>query len=118
VGRKGPLLQFPQVYFVVGGLAAACFAVIAALRTPPPAPVAMYTAWLVALSVKAETTQRKATISRKKWMATEMINPRLLITRVSQYLNISASPNLRKEGGGGTSVGLDRNRLFSSTLIA
>jgi hypothetical protein len=47
-----------------------------------------------------------------------MINPRLLITRVSQYLKISRMPNLRKEGGGGTSVGLGRNRLFSSTLIA
>ena len=31
MGRKGTLLQFPQVYFVVGGLAAACFALIAVL---------------------------------------------------------------------------------------
>ena len=34
----GPKLrQFPQLYFVVGGLAAACFAIVAALHTPEPA---------------------------------------------------------------------------------
>ena len=36
--RRARLLRFPQVYFVVGGLAAACFAVLAVLRPPPPAP--------------------------------------------------------------------------------
>ena len=30
------LLQFPQVYYVVGTLAAACFAVLLALHTPAP----------------------------------------------------------------------------------
>ncbi len=36
--------QFPQLYFVMGGLAAACFALVATLRTPPPAPVPHETA--------------------------------------------------------------------------
>lgn len=31
------LLRYPQIYYVVGGLAAACFAVIAVWRTPPSA---------------------------------------------------------------------------------
>ncbi|MDO8544308.1 MAG: von Willebrand factor type A domain-containing protein [Opitutaceae bacterium] len=40
-GRKRPsaparLLRFPQLYYVVGGLAAACFAIMAALHQPPP----------------------------------------------------------------------------------
>lgn len=37
------LLRYPQIYYVVGGLAAACFAVIAVWRTPPttvPRPTA------------------------------------------------------------------------------
>ena len=40
-GRK--LLQFPQVYYVVGGLAAACFAVIVALNPPEPRQAAART---------------------------------------------------------------------------
>ncbi len=34
-GVLGRLLQFPRGYFVIGGLAAACFAVMFALRAPP-----------------------------------------------------------------------------------
>ena len=34
----GKLIKFPQVYYVIGGLAAACFAVIVAFRAPPPHP--------------------------------------------------------------------------------
>ncbi len=36
-GRRArpKLLRYPQIYYVVGGLAAACFAVIAVWRTPP-----------------------------------------------------------------------------------
>src|SRR5438067_9600015 len=37
-GVIGKLLQFPQFYYVAGGLAAACFAIIAALHSPPPMP--------------------------------------------------------------------------------
>jgi anti-sigma factor RsiW len=41
-GPLGKLLQFPQIYYVVGGLAAACFALAAVLRTPPVSrPAAM-----------------------------------------------------------------------------
>lgn len=37
--KKGAkVLQFPQVYFLVGGLAAAGFAVLVAVRTPTPMP--------------------------------------------------------------------------------
>ena len=36
---KGKVLRFPQVYYLVGGLAAACFAVFVALR-PQPQPAA------------------------------------------------------------------------------
>ena len=36
--RRAKLLRFPQVYFVVGGLAAACFAVLAVWQTPRPGP--------------------------------------------------------------------------------
>ncbi len=35
-GPLGQLFQFPQVYFVVGGLAAACFVVLAIVHGPPP----------------------------------------------------------------------------------
>ena len=36
---KSPrVLRFPQVYYVIGGLAAACFAVVAVLYEPPPRP--------------------------------------------------------------------------------
>src|SRR5687767_38102 len=34
---RAKLLAFPQFYYVVGGLAAACFAVLVALHEPPPA---------------------------------------------------------------------------------
>ncbi len=37
---RGGLLRFPQLYFIAAGLAAACFAVLVALRTPPPARTA------------------------------------------------------------------------------
>lgn len=36
--RKGKLLTFPNLYYLVGGLAAACFAVLLALREPPAPP--------------------------------------------------------------------------------
>jgi Ca-activated chloride channel homolog len=36
-GKKGKLLSFPQFYYVVGGLAAAVFAVLVAYREQPPA---------------------------------------------------------------------------------
>jgi len=32
--ERAPLLRFPQLYFLIGGLAAACFAVVLALRNP------------------------------------------------------------------------------------
>ena len=35
--KKGKLLNFPQIYYVVGGLAAAAFAVLVAYREQPPA---------------------------------------------------------------------------------
>src|SRR5437764_1288632 len=40
-GPIGKLLQFPQIYYVISGIAAACFAVMAALRAPvtPPKPM-------------------------------------------------------------------------------
>lgn len=34
--KPGTLLKFPQLYFAIGGLAAACFAVMIALREEPP----------------------------------------------------------------------------------
>ena len=34
-GQRGRLLQFPSLYFVIGSLAAACFAIMVALREPP-----------------------------------------------------------------------------------
>jgi len=37
-GKRGHALRFPQVYYVIGGLAAACFAVVVALQEPE-APV-------------------------------------------------------------------------------
>jgi secreted protein with Ig-like and vWFA domain len=37
--KTAKLLQFPQVYYVVGGLAAACFALVFALRAPAPKAV-------------------------------------------------------------------------------
>ncbi|MBL9202065.1 MAG: von Willebrand factor type A domain-containing protein [Opitutaceae bacterium] len=36
-GRVGGVLQFPRAYWMIGGLAAACFAVLVALRPPPAA---------------------------------------------------------------------------------
>lgn len=38
--RKGRVLRFPEVYYLVGGLAAACFAVVVALQEDHPAPEA------------------------------------------------------------------------------
>lgn len=35
----GKVLRFPQMYFVIGGLAAACFAVVVAVRDDTPKPV-------------------------------------------------------------------------------
>lgn len=35
-GSMGKLIKFPQVYYVIGGLAAACFAVMVALLPPAP----------------------------------------------------------------------------------
>lgn len=42
VQRRGPpkVLRFPQMYFVVGGLAAACFTVIALRQPAPEGPIA------------------------------------------------------------------------------
>jgi secreted protein with Ig-like and vWFA domain/anti-sigma factor RsiW len=34
-GQRGELLRFPSLYFVIGSLAAACFAVMVALHEPP-----------------------------------------------------------------------------------
>ena len=39
-GPLGRLIKFPQLYYVVGGLAAACFAVLVVLRSPEPQPAA------------------------------------------------------------------------------
>ena len=41
--RRGILLRFPQAYFVVSGLAAACFMVFVLLRDPEARPVAAVT---------------------------------------------------------------------------
>src|SRR3954466_15537975 len=38
-GPVGRLFQFPQIYYVVGGLAAACFAAVAIWRGPAPVPL-------------------------------------------------------------------------------
>ena len=35
-GRRGRLLRFPSLYFVIGSLAAACFAIMVALHEPTP----------------------------------------------------------------------------------
>ena len=40
-GPLGRLIKFPQLYYVVGGLAAACFAVMVILRSPEPRPAAV-----------------------------------------------------------------------------
>src|SRR4051812_49373479 len=34
--KRGKLLRFPQVYYFIGGLAAACFAVLVVLHEPEP----------------------------------------------------------------------------------
>lgn len=39
--ERATLLTFPRLYYVIGGLAAACFAVIFAVRPPKPGPAAL-----------------------------------------------------------------------------
>ena len=51
-GRKGMLLKFPQVYFLVGGMAAAGFAVMLAWRTPKTPPVAGSTSAITVAETK------------------------------------------------------------------
>ncbi len=83
--RRSPLLRFPQIYFVVGGIAAACFAVVAVLRTPPPAKQSASVAvarnatperTLVDLSALVRTTEALATAPVADKAATA-VNPPL-----------------------------------------
>jgi Ca-activated chloride channel family protein len=55
-GRKGKVLSFPHLYYLVGGLAAACFAVVMALRLSEPRRIAIQKHYeQVALPLSPET---------------------------------------------------------------
>lgn len=62
--KRGPiarLFQFPQIYFVAGGAFAACFAIVAMLHTPPPAPAAKpVPVKYVQVPITFEPTERRA----------------------------------------------------------
>ena len=65
------LIRFPQFYYVMGGLAAACFALMVALRTPKPAvaPRKSYTALTLAPAVVSAEPVSTAVSETKEQVA-------------------------------------------------
>ncbi len=77
--KRGPLaqmFQFPQIYFVVGGAAAACFALVAALHTPPPAPLAKpKPVNYITVPIAFEPTERRGETDSTMTVSVGRLNP-------------------------------------------
>jgi Ca-activated chloride channel family protein len=64
-GSFGNLIRFPQLYYVLGGAAAACFALMVALRTPKPEPISYAQIDLASLPTAASLAADQPAVAEK-----------------------------------------------------